>query len=148
MSVPFAAGPLAALIGETRSIVARLDKKYFFKRGPIDYTSWPYDRHPWVMSMQIDESGMFKDINNAVLTFELSTRLADAPGDEETQSIDDGIQDEMRGHLYYLITEMRSLVAQSGDPLVIGMTHTQPITEFHDTGLRVQGISYTFNIGY
>lgn len=148
MSVPFAAGPLGTVVSEIRKLTAKLGRKYFFKRGPIDYTAWPFERYPWTLSMQIDESGMFKDINDAVLTFELSTRIADAPGDDDIQSIDDGIQDEMRGHLYYLITEMRKLVAESGDPLIIGMNHTQPVTEFHDTSLRIQGISYTFNIGY
>lgn len=148
MRIPFAAGPLAELVKGTRTIVTRIDRPYFFKRGPVDYTAWPYERFPWIMSMQIDESEMFKEITNAVLTFELSTVLADAPGDDEVMSIDDGIQDEMRGHIYFLITEMRKLVSANGDPLVVGMTFNQPLVEFHDSSSRMQGVSYTFSISY
>lgn len=148
MSVPPSAGPLSQLVGGVRDIVRRLTPTYFFKRGPIDYTAWPYETHPRVISMQIDESEMLKEFNNAVLTFELSTTIADAPGENEVLSIDDGIQDAMRGHLAFIITEMRKIVASDGDAFVIGMTFNQPVTEFHDTSLRMQGISYTFSINF
>ena len=148
MTVPYAAGPLAILVSSVRDIVAQLTPTYFFKRGPIDYTSWPYERYGRTISLQVDESTMFKEMNEAVLTFELSWRIAGAPGGDEVTSIDDGVQDEMRGHLYYIINKMRTWTLDSGDPLVIGATFTQPVTEFHDTSLGMQGISYTFTISY
>lgn len=143
-------GPIIAAIRETWKTVG--DGAYYFKRGPINYATWPYESWARTVSVQIDERSIMRKFTEAQMTFELSARLSDAP-DGDGHSLDDGLLDEMTADL---VAVLRSLArqkypGQSRDSLFASLGAEQgTVLEFYDMDAvrPVQGITFSFPVSF
>lgn len=121
--------------------------RYFTKRGPIDWASFPFDRHPFGCAILCDDTTLFRRIDTAVVTLQLAAKLPDyaAKGPE----IDDGLADEFYDDVRWVLTELRKQRDERGQPVAISIgTESARVVEFHDADLLVQGVLVTIPIDF
>lgn len=121
--------------------------RYTVRRGALNWAAFPFETHPYAVSIQVDETALFSPtgIYPSKISIEVATAMPDeAPTDSQ---IDDDAMDT-------LVTDSRSALISwigarnaSGDPLVLKVERLSAnVVEFHDASLNVQGIVISLNI--
>lgn len=143
-----AAAPLASVSLAVRELVALQSQAYLFRRGPFDYSTHSYQSWPRTWSMQVDDLTIDRGTHRAALSFEMTAKIAPSSG-PEAADIDDGAMDEMRQHALNVVRALSSRKwPGTGDDLVLGVFTPFRVVEFYDSAVGVQGVVFTFDVGF
>lgn len=130
------------------SAEARGNKRYFVKRGVINWATFNFASHQFAMSMLIEDTTFMRVNGMQEMTFSLEAATV-IPDSTEQPEIDDGIIDILIEDMEAIFAEARVKVDAHGDSVALGVdTESARIVEFHDSALRVQGIIATVIVKY
>jgi len=126
------------------------NQRYFVKRGCINWTAFPFTRHPFAVSLQMDETSFMKPqtgADRAKITFEMFT-LMQEPRPEEPD-IEDEVIDEIIADAEEVLFKIQSMRNSQGDPIIFAIDKdTSRIVEAHDTDKKVQGVVVMMEVIY
>lgn len=119
---------------------------YFVKRGPIDWSSFPFTKHERALAIMVDEQTLFQSINTATVTLEVAGQLSNP---EDQPELNDGLMDEFTEDLEWIARSLMNSTDDQGDSVITGLNLKDATAiEFHDPQFGVQGMILNFNITY
>ncbi len=122
---------------------------YFVKRGDIVWATFPFDRFPRAMALMVDVMSCAPtegETHTAIIRIDAAAQIPDRTDPPE---IDDGIHDELIDDVECVIYGLGPLKDDRGDTVAYRIDPEKSgIREFHDAGLRVQGIHAQFTVKF
>ena len=118
--------------------------RYFVKRGVINWSTFPFDTHPFAIALVVDDFSFADDngFQEMRVSLEVAARM---PDDLEQPEIDDGLLDELTEDAERALQLVIKALDANQDAVVLRFdARTSRGVEFHDTALRVQGVVITF----
>lgn len=122
------------------------NKRYYVKRGAINWTSHLWDKHPFAVSVGLDDSTFLRPQNHATVSFEIFTKLKD-PSDA-VNGYDEVSQDDLLDDAVQVIQGLSQAVDANGDFIADVLPMSDNAIEAHDTSLGVQGLVINFQVGF
>lgn len=110
--------------------------RYFAHRGAINWTGFPFDKHPFAAAILVDESPLLVDNGDLRISIEVFTKLKDPT----QQGIDDLTLDDLFEDCQNVLASLKKITRPDGELLVIGILPF-PALEAHDVDNRgIEGI--------
>ena len=121
---------------------------YFTKRGPIDWSSYTFEKKARAVSILVDDTSMMTvdGITPASMSFEIGAPINE---DRSNPEIDDGLLDELFEDAQLVLEGIQRL-QQPGtqEPVILGMDRNVSVVEWHSAELKIQGIVVIFNLKF
>jgi len=121
---------------------------YFVKRGYINWSTFPFDKHERAIAILVDEESLEpseKGFAEARLSFEIFTSIPES----ENPQIDDGILEELIIDARWIVSKLVQARNRQDDPIIYAYKkNTSSIVESHDATLMVQGIVAIIRVTY
>lgn len=141
-------GPRQTLLAHLKTLAMRSrSSSYFVKRGPIEWSTFPFETKGSRAISIIHAHGNFLPSDGKHLSTIAMEAAARTPSREEDTEIDDGLQDELIEDLEEIVFDLQREKDDRGDTVayVVGKG---TVRGFHDVSLRVQGVTAEFNVSY
>lgn len=124
--------------------------RYLVKRGYINWATWPFDQHPYAMSLMLDEHDLFgaEGMLTGKVSIECFMRIPEvvSPPQLEDATLEELITDVAT------VIERVSVARYPGDPdypvAFAVLRKSARAVEAHDADLRVQGVTATFDVSF
>lgn len=122
--------------------------EYYVKRGAVNWTTFPFDKRPRAISVQVDDFSILRQtgMNEGKLSLEMASRMAEETTDPQIDDTEiDRLISDAEGILYGLM----KAVDKAGDSVLLRLDRESVnVVEFHDTSRMVQGIVVSFFVVY
>lgn len=115
--------------------------RYLVKRGAMAWMEFPFAKYKYALSIQVDSRDWLAEQISADCALEFAAAI---PGSEDLPEIDDELMDEFGDDADAIILEWLRWADDLGN--VVAGFSAGKVTEFHDTDIRVQGLTAKFTI--
>lgn len=124
--------------------------RYFIKRGYINWGTWSFDRFPFAMSLMLDEHDLLgaDGLLNGKVSIECFMRT---PEEQEQAQIDDETLEELITDVATVIErlEQARYPSDTDYPAAFAVIRKSArAVEAHDAGMRIQGVTATFDVSF
>lgn len=120
-------------------------RRYFVRRGAIDWGAWDFDAHPHAVALMMDDTTFMGDFKVGTVSLEMFVRMQSS--DEPT--IDDSVMDEL---IHDAATAFEKLavakVPGTMDNICTLVKDSDVIIESSDAAKKVHGIIATIKVKY
>ena len=124
-------------------------RRYFVKRGPINWVSFPFADHPFAIAIGVESENLgFLNPDDGMssmnLVLEIYTKLEQNP---EEPGFDDGLLDEIHADAEALVVGVQAYNDGRGNCLSAGVYGVRAM-EIADATMNVQGVVLSFGVDY
>lgn len=116
--------------------------QYHVRRGRVNWSKFPFSRHPLAISVMMPEEDLTTDPTRATISLEFMTKMPD----HSQVEINDTILDAMRDDALQLLIRLSRLTGEK-NPTVLSV-EILPNLEIADADRELQGIEQPFIVEY
>ena len=131
----------------------------FVKRGPVNWSAFPFDRHPRAVSINVDESDLYSRAQEAgtqtmILSMEIMAQMETAGGKDGSPwdaEFDDGLLDQMftdTKKVVNAVLDTRSPLDPSMPVAIRRHERSDRSVEAQNVNWGVQGLIITLRLDY
>lgn len=123
-------------------------RRYFVKRGVINWASHDFKTKLFAISLQADDYSFMKQngIQDMKFSMEIATSINDIVSPAQ---LNDDVIEELVDDAEWIFKTVMSQIDTLGDNVALVVdTESARVIEFHDSSLRVQGIVVTAYVKY